>query len=203
MFNTQFKRYFHLITKTTPNQSSIKIELYNQEKPLLSISSISTSRETLTNNSNIPYVFTKLFEVNDIEHIYGTPSFITVNVKDHLYANEYSKSITNIITEAYYTQIISEFTQPDKQFIPSNPNKQLTPYEEEINHTLDAYVRPNLINDGGNISINNYNTETCILYVILEGSCKTCSSSYITLKNNVENVVQYYHPEVKEIQEIK
>lgn len=44
----------------------------------------------------------------------------------------------------------------------------------------------------------------CLMSLLLQlqGACKTCSSSSITLKNGVENMLRHYVPEVKEVVEV-
>ena len=202
MFNTYFKRYFHLISKATPNKCAIKIETHCVEKDIVS-SSISASRYKPF--QQIP-LFTQLFKIEEVEHIYATPTFITVSVKDHLDVINHLSPIEQSITNVYYTQILDEFLPDKKAHTINEPIAEIktyTPFELELSATIDEYIRPNLIEDGGNIRIGHYDESSGILYVQLEGSCKTCTSSYITLKNNVENVLQYYHPEVKEVKEIE
>jgi hypothetical protein len=37
----------------------------------------------------------------------------------------------------------------------------------------------------------------------LEGACTSCPSSIITLKNGIENMLQFYIPEVKSVEQVK
>ncbi|WP_104747490.1 NifU family protein [Helicobacter cetorum] len=59
-------------------------------------------------------------------------------------------------------------------------------------------VRPYLIRDGGNIEI--VGIKNMKVYVILEGACKSCPSSKLTLKNVVEGQLKMdIHPELEVI----
>lgn len=37
----------------------------------------------------------------------------------------------------------------------------------------------------------------------MQGSCSTCPSSVVTLKNGVQNMLQFYIPEVVRVEEVK
>ena len=41
------------------------------------------------------------------------------------------------------------------------------------------------------------------MFLKLQGSCSTCPSSVVTLKNGVQNMLQFYIPEVMGIEEVK
>ena len=43
----------------------------------------------------------------------------------------------------------------------------------------------------------------CVLFLILfQGSCTSCPSSIVTLKNGVQNMLQFYIPEVVSVEQI-
>ncbi|WP_043902553.1 NifU family protein [Helicobacter cetorum] len=57
-------------------------------------------------------------------------------------------------------------------------------------------IRPYLIKDGGNIEI--IGIKDMRVYVILEGACKSCPSSKVTLKSVVERQLRTdIHPELE------
>ncbi|GAA6881355.1 NifU family protein [Helicobacter pylori] len=57
-------------------------------------------------------------------------------------------------------------------------------------------IRPYLLKDGGNIEV--LGVKSMKIYVALEGSCKTCSSSKITLKNVIERQLKMdIHPNLE------
>lgn len=55
--------------------------------------------------------------------------------------------------------------------------------------------------DGGDILFIGY--QDGIVKLKLQGSCSTCSSSIITLKNGVQNMLQFYIPEVISVEQVK
>lgn len=50
--------------------------------------------------------------------------------------------------------------------------------------------------DGGDIHYVSFDEETGLVTVKLQGACSTCSSSKVTLKSGVENMLMHYVPEV-------
>ncbi|KJH41870.1 NifU-like protein [Dictyocaulus viviparus] len=57
-----------------------------------------------------------------------------------------------------------------------------------IKELIESRVRPMVQEDGGDV---NY------------GSCTGCPSSSVTLKSGIQNMLQFYVPEVKEVCEVK
>jgi Fe-S cluster biogenesis protein NfuA len=48
-----------------------------------------------------------------------------------------------------------------------------------------------------------FDPETGIVKLKLAGSCSTCPSSQVTLRNGVENMMMHYVPEVKGVEQVK
>jgi len=51
-------------------------------------------------------------------------------------------------------------------------------------------IRPYLIQDGGNVTIANIDTDTRSVYVHLVGACGSCPSSTTTMKMGIERVLK-------------
>lgn len=71
---------------------------------------------------------------------------------------------------------------------------------KRIKEIIDTKVRPAVMEDGGNIVFRGY--KDGIVYLKLQGACAGCPSSAVTLKDGIENMLQYYVPEVKEVQQV-
>ena len=53
---------------------------------------------------------------------------------------------------------------------------------------------------------NSFRTEITFRYVclfILQGACSSCPSSVVTLKSGIENMMQFYIPEVVAVEQVK
>lgn len=69
-----------------------------------------------------------------------------------------------------------------------------------IKELLDTRIRPTVQEDGGDIIFKGY--EDGIVKLKMQGSCSSCPSSVVTLKNGVENMLQFYIPEVKGVEQV-
>lgn len=72
---------------------------------------------------------------------------------------------------------------------------------KQIKDIIKTRVRPFVEQDGGDIEFHSF--QNGIVFVKLLGSCSGCPSSFVTLKNGVEKLLQYYVPEVKLVEAIK
>jgi len=75
----------------------------------------------------------------------------------------------------------------DQVFTPS-------PYDDEIIHLLNEYVRPAVEQDGGAIDFVGYDNKK--VFVNMRGACSGCPSSTATLKGGIENLLKAKLPEV-------
>ena len=70
-----------------------------------------------------------------------------------------------------------------------------------IKELLDSRIRPTVQEDGGDIIFLGY--EDGIVKLKMQGSCSSCPSSIVTLKNGVQNMLQFYIPEVISVEQVK
>jgi NFU1 iron-sulfur cluster scaffold homolog, mitochondrial len=71
-----------------------------------------------------------------------------------------------------------------------------------IKELLETRVKPAVAEDGGSIVFRAFHEADGTVDLELQGACSTCSSSSITLKNGVENMLRHYIPEVKTVREV-
>lgn len=71
-----------------------------------------------------------------------------------------------------------------------------------IKELLETRVKPAVAEDGGNILFRDFHVDEGIVDLELQGACSSCSSSSVTLKSGVENMLRHYIPEVKEVREV-
>lgn len=72
-----------------------------------------------------------------------------------------------------------------------------------IKELIETRIRPSVQEDGGDIMFVDYEPSNGIVKVQMQGSCKGCSSSAVTLKNGIENMLMHYVPEVSSVEEWK
>jgi Fe-S cluster biogenesis protein NfuA len=74
--------------------------------------------------------------------------------------------------------------------------------KEAVDKVLEE-VRPYLISDGGNVSVQNVDVATKSVYLKLEGACGSCPSSTVTMKMGIERVLKENFPDLGEIIQIE
>ena len=63
---------------------------------------------------------------------------------------------------------------------------------------MQEYVTPAIENDGGRISLIEFDEETKTAKMLLQGACSGCPSSVVTLKNGIESILKNFLPNVVE-----
>lgn len=71
-----------------------------------------------------------------------------------------------------------------------------------IKELLETRVKPAVAEDGGNILFRGFHENEGIVDLELQGACSSCSSSSVTLKSGVENMLRHYISEVKSVREV-
>jgi Fe-S cluster biogenesis protein NfuA len=77
-------------------------------------------------------------------------------------------------------------------------NREYTETEQKISDILTEYVAPAVENDGGKISLMEYDAATKTAKMLLQGACSGCPSSTATLKGGIENLLKQFLPELVE-----
>jgi Fe-S cluster biogenesis protein NfuA len=63
-------------------------------------------------------------------------------------------------------------------------------------------VRPHLKMDGGDVEFVDFDKETGVLKLRLQGACAGCPMSQVTLQDGIGAAVKKNVPEVKEVQNV-
>eukprot|EP01137_Pigoraptor_chileana_P002015 Opistho-2@40345 len=93
--------------------------------------------------------------------------------------------------------ILSDEERPSDTTITADDNETVAMIKE----LMDTRIRPFVQEDGGDIVYMGF--DDGIVKVKLIGSCKGCSSSSVTLKNGVENMLMHYVPEVLGVEQVE
>ena len=72
--------------------------------------------------------------------------------------------------------------------------------KEKVKQVLDK-IRPGLQADGGDVKLINVN-DNGIIEVELQGACRGCPMSELTLKNGIERTLKENIDGVEEVQEV-
>jgi len=71
---------------------------------------------------------------------------------------------------------------------------------KEINFLVEDKIQRSVAMHGGEVRLEDFNMETGVALMLMSGSCSGCSSSTVTLKLGVENMLKHYVPEVKAVE---
>ena len=97
-------------------------------------------------------------------------------------------------------QVISPFDQPTAY--KTIDGESLTFNKENVDTVLDE-IRPYLISDGGNVSVDSVDEETKNVYLKLEGACGSCPSSTVTMQMGIERVLKENFADLGEVLQVE
>ena len=174
-------------TQKTPNPNSLK---FLPGRKISNIDSMEFSKKEDFDNPLIK----SILQINGVESLFLGSDFLSVNKKNNIDWED----IKHIVIS-----LINEFFEEGNQLIvdKNSNNKDIKDYkdiEKKIVHILESKVKPAVANDGGDIKFLNY--QDGVVKVKLQGSCSGCPSSTITLKRGVQNLLQHYIPEIKQVE---
>lgn len=142
----------------------------------------------------------KLFGVDGIRGVMFGSDFITVEKDSENKWAVLKPEIFSLLTEHFSSgePIIMEGTEAheDTQF-----NESDSEAESMIKELIDTRIRPAIQEDGGDIAYRGF-TEDGIVRLKLQGACRSCDSSSVTLKNGIEAMLMHYVEEVKGVEQV-
>uniref|UniRef100_A0A8C2HW74 NFU1 iron-sulfur cluster scaffold homolog (S. cerevisiae) n=1 Tax=Cyprinus carpio TaxID=7962 RepID=A0A8C2HW74_CYPCA len=94
--------------------------------------------------------------------------------------------------------VVNEADAPRADTAPSEDDDEMVAMIKEV---LDTRIRPTVQEDGGDVLYRGF--EDGIVKLKLQGSCTSCPSSIITLKSGIQNMLQFYVPEVEGVEQVK
>ncbi|CDF39390.1 unnamed protein product [Chondrus crispus] len=146
----------------------------------------------------------KLFSIDGVRSVFFGADFVTVTKDDPVDWTVLRPEIFEVIMEFFTADAESVILQDGEA--PVHPDTLITEDDDEvvamIKELLETRVKPAVAEDGGSILYRGFDTETGVVNLELQGACSTCSSSSITLKSGVENMLRHYIPEVKGVAEV-
>ena len=88
-------------------------------------------------------------------------------------------------------------------FIIDNPNKPIfNDIERDVQELLNSHINPQIKSHGGQVDVVRYDEDDSILYIEMSGGCQGCSSSAVTLKNGVEQMIYEEFPDIDDIRDV-
>ncbi|XP_041362557.1 NFU1 iron-sulfur cluster scaffold homolog, mitochondrial-like [Gigantopelta aegis] len=142
----------------------------------------------------------QLFKIEGIKGVFFGTDFITITKLD-------DDVDWAIIKPDIYATIMDFFASGLPILTDEQPSSDTVIHPEDddtvvmIKELLDTRIRPTVQEDGGDIVFMGF--EDGVVKLKMQGSCTSCPSSVVTLKNGVQNMLQFYIPEVREVQQVE
>ncbi|XP_054252566.1 NFU1 iron-sulfur cluster scaffold homolog, mitochondrial [Indicator indicator] len=141
----------------------------------------------------------QLFRIEGVKSVFFGPDFITIT-------KESEDLDWNLLKPDIYAAIM-DFFASGLPIVTDEALRTDTAASEEddevvlmIKELLDTRIRPTVQEDGGDVIYKGF--EDGIVQLKLQGSCTSCPSSIITLKNGIQNMLQFYIPEVEGVEQV-
>lgn len=193
----QQRRNMFIQTEQTPNSNSLKF------KPGVPVLSENYNTIEFTSGrdakSSSPLAF-KIFQIDGVRGVMLGRDFITIS-KDE-------DTPWQLMKPDIYANIMDFFTSGkkvlDEQHLNIPSDTEILPQDSEvvamIKELIDSRIRPTIQDDGGDLEYKGF--ENGIVKLKLKGSCRTCDSSVVTLKNGIENMLMHYVSEVQGVEQV-
>ncbi|NXI61497.1 NFU1 protein, partial [Anseranas semipalmata] len=186
-------RCMFIQTQDTPNPNSLK---FIPGKEVLDSRTMEFSTPAAAFCSPLAR---QLFRIEGVKSVFFGPDFITIT-------KESEDLDWNLLKPDIYATIMDFFASGLPVVTEEAPRTDTAPSEEDdevvlmIKELLDTRIRPTVQEDGGDVIYKGF--EDGIVQLKLQGSCTSCPSSIITLKNGIQNMLQFYIPEVEGVEQV-
>lgn len=150
--------------------------------------------------AQIPLAQALFDEFTFVKEVFISDNFVAVT-KDHSVEwHEVMVPVRSFIADFLQAGNKVSLIAPQKHESPVEQliNRDYTENEQKISKILTEYVSPAVENDGGKISLLEYNAETKTAKMLLQGACSGCPSSTATLKGGIENILKQFLPDMVE-----
>uniref|UniRef100_A0A3P8T2T6 NFU1 iron-sulfur cluster scaffold homolog, mitochondrial n=1 Tax=Amphiprion percula TaxID=161767 RepID=A0A3P8T2T6_AMPPE len=180
-------------TQDTPNPRSLK---FLPGKPVLGSGTLDFPSPSSAGASSLAR---DLFEIEGVKSVFFGPDFITVTKTDE------DVEWTDIKRDAL--EAIAKFFESGDPITTGAVHHESSLSEDDddivsmIKELLDTRIRPTVQEDGGDVIFKGFENGTVKLKLV--GSCTGCPSSTVTLKNGIQNMMQFYIPEVDKVEQVE
>ena len=70
----------------------------------------------------------------------------------------------------------------------------------ELEQILDEHLRPYIASHGGIVEVVDFDTESGVVHISMEGGCSGCPASLVTLRYGIEAALKEYVSWVKRVE---
>ncbi|XP_068594504.1 NFU1 iron-sulfur cluster scaffold homolog, mitochondrial [Brachionichthys hirsutus] len=189
------ERTMFVQTQDTPNPNSLKF------LPGCIVLESGTMNFSSPRDAYSSPLVKQLFRVDGVESVLLGPDFITIsrtneNIEWKVIKPDLFAAIMDFFSSGL--PVVNEDSQPNTDTAPSEDDDEVVAMIKEL---LDTRIRPTVQEDGGDVLYRGF--EDGVVKLKLQGACTSCPSSIITLKNGIQNMLQFYVPEVESVEQVK
>ncbi|RWS09326.1 NFU1 iron-sulfur cluster scaffold-like protein [Dinothrombium tinctorium] len=141
-----------------------------------------------------------LFRIEGVKSVFFGPDFITITkADDDVEWRLLKPEIFAVIVDFFSSglPILQESVQSEDTKIEESDDETV----QMIKELLETRIRPTVQEDGGDVLYRGF--ENGVVKLKLQGSCTSCPSSTVTLKNGIQNMLQFYIPEVQGVVQVE
>uniref|UniRef100_A0A3P8WFZ2 NFU1 iron-sulfur cluster scaffold homolog, mitochondrial n=1 Tax=Cynoglossus semilaevis TaxID=244447 RepID=A0A3P8WFZ2_CYNSE len=179
-------------TQDTPNPNSIKF------LPGRTVLESGTMNFDSAREAYCSPLARQLFRVDGVKSVFLGSNFITITRSD---ANLEWKLIKPDVFAAimdFFTSGLPVVNEDSKPNADTDDDDEVVSMIKEL---LDTRIRPTVQEDGGDVLYRGF--DDGVVKLKLQGSCTSCPSSIVTLKSGIQNMLQFYIPEVESVEQVK
>ncbi|KAL0125482.1 hypothetical protein PUN28_004529 [Cardiocondyla obscurior] len=189
LIDNQQRRCMFVQTQDTPNPNSLK---FIPGVPVLGTGC--TKDFPSVKDAYCSPLAKMLFRIEGVKAVFFGPDFITVTkfdedvewklLKPEIFATimDFFASGLPVMDETSQSQTDTQVDADDDEIV------------QMIKELLDTRIRPTVQEDGGDVVFMGF--EEGVVKLKMQGSCTNCPSSIVTLRNGIQNMMQFYIPEV-------
>lgn len=188
------KELYEIYAEMTPNPNVMK---FVSNKLLLEGFVEVKSRDQA---DEVPLAQAIFNEFDFTKEIFISDNFVAVTKDNSVEWHEIMMAVRGFIAEYLQTGGVISTIEAQRHENPVEKiiNRDYTDDEQKISDILNEYVAPAVENDGGKISLLEYDQASKTAKMLLQGACSGCPSSTATLKNGIEGILKQFVPELVE-----
>ena len=186
------RRALFIQTEGTPNPDSLK---FLPGKPLLDSGTADFRTEQ---EGKVSPLATRLFNLSGVSGVFFASDFLTVSKGEDADWTTLKPQIFEQIMD-FYSAEEPLFNDGEEVKDSLEINDDDSEVVQMIKELLELRIRPSVQEDGGDIVFKDFDEESGVVYLTMQGSCSGCPSSSVTLKSGIENMLMHYIPEVTEV----
>ena len=177
-------------TEHTPNPSTLK---FIPDQTVLESGGIHFDGQQSASNSPLALV---VFDVEGVSKVFLGRDFISVTIDNNDWIEMKPQILGAIMNHYASGQPVINDSDESAEISNGNDSEIVS----QIKAILNEKVKPAVARDGGDVVFEDF--KEGILYLSLKGACMGCPSSSITLQHGIKSLMQYYVPEVKDVQQV-